>query len=573
MEWDDSSDYSDSDVESVWSSDEEARPARDAELRRALFSDAELPDDAPRNDMRLRKQETSYAHARVGPGSAILPPHARDPRLASLDEAFGTPRGEDREVAGLLVDEHGNPYAQILESKPPPPNTNRHGQNHQKQLRRVLGYDPHVVVHKKTEAEAITNGADVLNGDADLADPRRATQSARIATGDAFHNQTHTHDFADVDSMRGALYDGYNTGAAAKAFEKRRHHVEHTWRNTVRQEHDPVRAATQAVTQLTSAPVYGHASTTRKENVGTFHRVAHANHSTVQLDVTMDIPVVNHQSQREASGSHDRFQTYGTGDRVQTGHADHLDGEREMKDVAPTTKDVYVSARRAEAVGVQRVGGDAQALERKGMSTTLSGLGYAQPATVGDHIVPEDVVAQASSGNAHTAVQGSTATSVGHDTLDPHRASTDHHLGITAMPLAGAGGGGNVSAGSAIDIGADRPLVMSKATWHFSTAQGGAAAPSAHRAPQVPIKALAGSCMLKDRLAQPHAKDRHAMDHRIHPTDSSGDASGRERLTPVPHERHSNPPSLQAHVMHGALTTRSHGRSTPMTREIVDRLP
>ena len=111
---------------------------------------------------------------------------------------FAVPADHDREVVGHLVDDDGKPYAEILERKPPPPNTNRHGQNHQHRLRRALGYDPHEVIQKK-EVEGITNAHENLHGDAGLADvrrsagmqaPRRATSSTTSSTRRTSTNAT-----------------------------------------------------------------------------------------------------------------------------------------------------------------------------------------------------------------------------------------------------------------------------------------------------------------------------------------------------------------------------------------------
>ena len=93
MEWS----SSEEDELSAWSSDSdsegEQRPASAAELNRAYFSEPELPVEAPRASMRLRKQQTPHAPRTVA-GDAVLPRASVDPRLASLDDAFGTPRGD-----------------------------------------------------------------------------------------------------------------------------------------------------------------------------------------------------------------------------------------------------------------------------------------------------------------------------------------------------------------------------------------------------------------------------------------------------------------------------------------------
>lgn len=541
MEW--HTNDSDSDL-SVWSdSEDENRPATAAELRHAYLSEASLPDDAPRNDMRLRKQETSYAHRRVTDTTPVLSAYGTRPGFASLDDAFGTPVGDDREMAGYLVDSDGQPYAKIMESKPPPPNTNRLGQSHKHNLRRALGYDPHVV-RRKGEPVGVTNGADTLNGDADIADSRHRTKKSLLARGDAFHNQTHTHEFADVDTGR-SIYDGHN--ADTRDFEKRRTIVEHTWRNAVRQEHDPSRAAAQ----LPTSPVHGQASTVRKETSAPFPRTAHATHSTVQLDATMHIPVVAHKSMREGSAPADRVVESHVGvHRAASGDADLPPGEREMQQEA-SVGDVAVSARRAEARLAQREGGDDGAVDRQAAATALVALGQSQHALAAAG--GTDVRVVAAEGGAHSVV-GQRLTDGVHDAAAPKRADTDHLAALT--PHAG---GGAVVAASCVDIGEDRVPVAPCAMWHFSVAQGDGA--SRHRPAQPETSAIAGTCFLNDRLAQPNASDWRLYDKRTAP---AGCDSGYERLTPVPHERRGEPPLQQ--MSDAGRSTQLSGRTTPLTR-------
>lgn len=587
MEWYTSDEGDSSDLNSdlsVWSDsdDDGQRPATAAELRQAYFSEASLPGDAPRNDMLLRKNETRYTNRRVEDATPILSAYdARSRQFSGLDEAFGSPLGDDRETAGYLVDSHGRPYAKIMESKPPPPNTNRLGQSHQRSLRRALGYDPHVV-HRKGEAQGVTNGADVLNGDADIADARHQSKKSLLRRGDAYHNQSHLHDFSDVDAGR-SLYDGYNTAGAARDFEKRRHHVQHTWRNALRQEHDPSRAETQ----LPSSPVHGHASTVRKETSSPFARTAHGNHSTVQLDSTMDIPIVHHKSMREGEGSIDRVvQSHVAGFRAATGSTDAPGGEREMEDAgAGSFSDVAVSARRVEPRAAQRDSReDDERNDRPEVATALAELGASRHAAVGDHIVPEDVVdardtkgggthvaapaqhaahtaggTDASSvvadANAHAGV-GDTPKHTLHDAMAPKRAATDYR----AAPTPNAGGGA-VEAAACVDIGEDRPPVAPCAMWYFSGGQGAGA--SRHRSAAPDAKGRSGTCFLNDRLSQPHASDWRKYDARTTPTPCD---DSRERLTPVPHERRSEPPLRQLATggAHIGIVTSKAGRSTPL---------
>lgn len=591
MEWHDASSdgsYSSDDDLSVWSSDDEDanRPATGAELRRAMFSEASLPDDAPRNDMFLRKQQTAYTNRHVTETTPVLPQTIGDSRYARLDDGFvGMPSHEDREVTGVLVDVDGKPYAKIMESKPPPPNTNRKGLSHQHNLRRALGYDPHVV-HRKSEAAAVLNGADLVNGDADLTDARRQTKATLLQRGDAFHNKSHTHKFSEVDAGRG-LYDGYNTAGVARDFEKRRHHVEHTWRNTVRQEHDPKRAATQSPT----APVHGHASTQRRETAQPFRRESYATYSTLQLDSTVDIPIITHTSRREGDAPLGRAnESRVTAARTSSGDVDVPDGEREMhNESARSTRHVFVSARRAEAAAVQREGADDEAQTRNETATALSGMGQSQHANVGDHVLPNDVVgARKESMTGHVAapmqhavhtVDGTDASAVtadsgvhnglghrvgaAHDASDPKRASTDGRYDAPRRA-----GGSAIVAPASVDIGDDRPPVVSSAMWYFSVGKGEGA--ERHRPSHAPTKALAGSCFINDRLAQPYTSDWRSYNKRVEPKSCDDDARNHERLTPVPHDRGGEPPSKQlAAVLRTSavpMMPPSAGRSTPLHR-------
>lgn len=593
MEWQ----SDDDDLSSVWSdSEDEARPASPAELRQGYFSEATLPNErAPRTDMRLRRQETSYTNRRAPEPTPILAPFAVNPqRYADAgDDAppFGAPLDDDRETVGYLMDEHGQPYAAIRESKPPPPNTNRHGQTHKHHLRRVMGYDPAKPPPRKGEPTHIVNGADLMHGDSELTDQRRAAMATAAAQGDAFHNQAHTHDFSDVDAGRGASYDGYNPGAAAKAFQKRRHHVEHTWRTTVRQEHDPIRGET---TQLTTAPTHAAPSTTRREVAGTYRRKALA---TTTIAAGMDIPVVHHASKREETAPMDRIyeaqtaaarvlprsgdvpegereakapmdrihEAHATGSRVATGWVDHIDGDRELADGGTkAATSLQAAGRRVEADGAQRPGGtDVEATKRQEAATTLMHLGRAQH---GLHTAEAtDAHAVASHGNVHHGggLEAPMAAAGAHDTVVPKRALTDG----CDVPMPHAGGGA-VIGGTVVDIGEDRPPVASSAMWHFTVGYGEGA--GRHRAQAPEAKGLSGTCFLGDRLAQPHdTTDWRRYEQRSHPTESEADGGCpvQDRLTPVPRAMKQGEPPLQQLATGGAHMTRSRtsGRSTPRT--------
>ena len=330
MEWS-SSDEGEMSEWSSGSSDSEdgSRPASPAELNRAYFTEPEMPGEGPRASMRLRKQQTTYAR-RTEEGDAVLPHAVGDSRLASLDDAFGTPQGDDRETAGYLVDAKGQPYARVMESRPPPANVNRKGHSHQRSLRRALGYDPHREAHK-AEVKGVTNGADVLNGDADLADARRTATVGLASRGDSYHNQSHTQDFADTDVGR-SLYDGYNVSSSVRSHAQRRQPLEHSWRAATAREHDPGRAATQ----LPDDRVHAAARVDRTEAAAPFRRTAHGDRSTVQLDPTMVIPVVRHASRREGAAEHHHARAQGvphiSGARAATGKADSPQGAREAED-------------------------------------------------------------------------------------------------------------------------------------------------------------------------------------------------------------------------------------------------
>ena len=390
---------------SEWSSDSDSseegksRPASASELNRAYFTEPEMPGEGPRASMRLRKQQTAYAR-KTEEGDAVLPRAAGDPRLASLDAAFGAPMGDDRETAGYLVDADGKPYARVMESRPPPANVNRKGHSHQRSLRRALGYDPHHEPHK-AEVRGVTNGADVLNGDADLADARRAATKGLASRGDSYHNQSHTQEFADTDAGR-SLYDGYNVSSSVRAHAQRRQPLEHSWRAATAREHDPARGTTQ----LPDDRVHAAPRVERTEAAEPFRRIAHGDRSTVQLDPTMDIPVVRHASRREGAAEHHHARAQGvahlSGARAATGGADNPEGARETADAGtrrPSTG-ATADAARVDARSAQRAGGDDSQVEREAAITALAGMGASAGSRDGEREGGTDVCVDA---RAHVA--------------------------------------------------------------------------------------------------------------------------------------------------------------------------
>ena len=256
-----------SDGSSVWS---DSGDELSEERSRAASSQPSVYVEEPRSGMFMRKNETRLMNRRAT-GAPILtqPLHTgyADPRTN-----FAVPADHDREVVGHLVNDDGKPYAEILERKPPPPNTNRHGQNHQHRLRRALGYDPHEVIQKK-EVEGITNAHENLHGDAGLADVRRSAGMLSAATGDVFHNKQHTQDFDERDTGRSSMiYDGHNASGALRKWQQARRPLEHTWRHSSNTLQDPRREEAQPAQQ--AAPEWGQHATQRVEPAAPFRRKA-----------------------------------------------------------------------------------------------------------------------------------------------------------------------------------------------------------------------------------------------------------------------------------------------------------
>lgn len=403
--------YASSDLSSLSSDDEANRPATEKEVAAAYFSQPSLYVAEPRADARLRKNESAYSNRRTSPASAILPMawHAGGASYADPTTPFDTLAADDgREVVGHLTGADGKPYAEIREKRPPPPNVNRQGQSHQHSLRRALGYDPHYAP-SKGETEGITNAHDAMNGDALVATARRDAKMTMEALGDAYHNQAHTQSFADQDTRRGATYEGYNVSGAARQFQASRRPVEHTWRTTHGTYVDPTRAQGQT-TQV--APAHAEHVTHRTETAPVFARAAVVgDHSTVQLDSTMDLPAIAHASRREGDGrahaahaEHVTHRAEPTAKERADPHAElsaalrdgsspvvsarrvapHTDvvlGEREIEGLFGASFATEVVARQVPAGGAQREGTDAVATTRKAdASSALAGLGGAQHA-------------------------------------------------------------------------------------------------------------------------------------------------------------------------------------------------
>lgn len=500
-------------------------PATAAELRRAHFGEPHLSYDAPRPHMRLRRQETSYtnrygpapnpATTAAAPPPAILPiPPAHTRKCASLDDAFAaiTPKGDDREVAGYLVDHEGKPYAKVMHSRPPPPNANHTGsQEHGHRLRRAMGYDPSFDpkdVRPKREAAATVNGADVLNGDADIADARRDSRYAALQRSDTFHNRSHADMSAAQDTGRSAMYDGHNASTLARSFERSRRAPEHTWRDALAREHAPTRPG--AGSTGAASRVAPRTTAKRQELASAFHRPPVAgDHSTVSVDATRDLPVVSHQSRREGVVSIEHVggavPVTARGRALGSGNTDALAGAREAANASTGPKQFAntLSARRAEAVLAQRrsaddrpwqrahdatalaaLGGDdtlrdarldhltpadARSTPRDGAATALSALGGDTAAAPprGDHLVPTDTqpTPRAETVTALSALGGDRemAQQADHLTPDDVRAAPRSDATGDAMQRVGAKTGGAVCVSGTDAVSTPQTLVVGDA--------------------------------------------------------------------------------------------------------------
>lgn len=405
------------DNSSIWSSDseDENRAASSLEVSRAFFSTANLQFEEPRNDGMLRKTAHAPFSPKISGSSPILNQPIHNGYMNPLKDAFGIPMGHDKEVVGYLTDEQGTPYAQIEESKPPPPNLNRNGQSHKHSLRRALGYDPNYVPRKK-EVIGITNAHDPINGDADITDRRRSTKKKLDVLGNSFSNQDHTQHFSTVDDGR-TLYEGHNPSIETRKFQENRRPLQHTWRNALRQTQEPKRDHGQ---HALGSPDWGKSRTVRKETSDPFHRVSGGDHSSVSIDKTLNTPVIVHDSMRESSldeftptayvdsGSrqqsvvsvtkeaelkhtHNVVESHVSAKRVSTGDADYVMGEREIEGLFMSAQSGSVQSRRIEADGYQRIGTDVKQNSRSNEATTLQTLGESVPASGADRTVQDEI--------------------------------------------------------------------------------------------------------------------------------------------------------------------------------------
>jgi hypothetical protein len=586
---DDSSQYSDSDASSLsdsdlssWSDDESGQPATAQQALAGLFAPPPvLPGTPPRNNMLLRKQETSYANRSVNENTTVLAFNPTNSCYADASEPFGHPEELDRETVGYLVDANGVPYAQVKESKPPPPNTNRLGQTHAKSLRRALGYDPHDTTRKKTEVAGVTNSSDLMNGDADLAAPRRSAKLAMAKRGDAYHNQTHTQEFTAIDAGR-QTYSGYNVSPAVLRHQAKRAVVEHTWRHELDREHEPTRAGSHAPAHTTHVA----AQTKRKEVSDPFRREGLGDHSSTHVDATLSKPLVVHKSRRE--GDADDYvpsphvateqqrtsaafgraqplpelepqsvvpQSHFEARRAASTGVDVPVGEREIEAIFAAAQQT-LSVRRVEASGAERAGTDTVRVERDAAATGFESFGHIRHADSAACTREDDVDAGAPDRAAQAGVSARVhSIDAAHDAAPTNRAATDGVLGPVRA------GNGGTEAGY-VSIGEDRVPETAAATWYFPNAASRSAGDK-QRAARDSTMVHSGSQFLTDRLAQPNSPVREKYEYRMHPTTTESVPS--DRSTAIPHGLRSEPPVRQQHASSGLHLMHSTGRSTPNT--------
>ena len=518
-----------SDGSSVWSSDS-GDELSEEQLARGFFSQPSVYVESPRSDMFLRKNETRHMNRRAT-GAPILtqPLHTgyADPRTN-----FAVPADHDREIVGHLVDDDGKPYAEILERKPPPPNTNRHGQNHQRRLRRALGYDPHKVIQRK-EVEGITNAHENLHGDAGLADVRRSAGMLSAATGDVFHNKQHTQEFDERDAGRSVMYDGHNTSGALRKWQQARRPLEHTWRHSSNTLQDPRREEAQPAQQ--AAPKWGQHATQRVEPAAPFRRKAAVGDQAPDsgTNALADLPKIVHSSQREAAGvkahahaahgervasggagrptrsdelEHTRrdTQSHVSAMRVVSAHGDALVGDREIANLFSMPHEGLLHAAHAHSVhaNVQLDEESTQPAPDPRFSTDLTSRRVDAGASANGtdaHSVEAT--------RAHFEKGAATAHARGRDQVGTNRTTTD---GVADAVRAG---GGHIEA-SFVHIGDDRPPTCSTAEWHF-TAPTSHTAGARHISNQECAASHGGQVFIDDRLSQPHAPDWQRIDQRV----------------------------------------------------------
>lgn len=286
--------------------------ATSLDLRDAYFSDAQMPPDQPSTFGRtfLRKQETAYAHASASEN--VLPLPSRRAHCSDTRDQHGL--AEDRrEVVGYLVDPaSGQPVAEWVEERPPPPNKNYSHWHKQGGglLSRALGYDPHVE-HSKVEVGGITNPADPINGDAQLSSTRIAEVSERqdVAT---WSSRSHVQQFAEQDAGRDQ-YDGLNPRLSAP--ERVLSKLEHSWRETQPPPQAP--ALPSLNNSVGDTPVHAAHSTKRREVGDAFARRPAVGRQVTRLDSVMDIPLATAvKTEREGEGGEAAFASSATAMRA-----------------------------------------------------------------------------------------------------------------------------------------------------------------------------------------------------------------------------------------------------------------
>ena len=141
-----------------------------------------------------------------------------------LEEDDATmPSLDSQEFAGEYVDRNGQTKKMYVSKMPlPQKNYKRYGESNNRELERLQGYRHDKLSQKKEVSDAIPDAE--RDKDEDRKAWRRTTKELNHRM--LYFNHTHNAPFADMDSQRSAMYDGYNL----KQLRFANPALEHTWR-------------------------------------------------------------------------------------------------------------------------------------------------------------------------------------------------------------------------------------------------------------------------------------------------------------------------------------------------------
>tara|TARA_B100000787_G_scaffold169949_1_gene163046 strand:+ start:2755 stop:5244 length:2490 start_codon:yes stop_codon:yes gene_type:complete len=192
-------------------------------------------NDVDMSRRHLRKQESRYSNKNT---ESILPMAAQGTtNCAELDNFMLIDETNGKEMVGHYVDSRGHPVAEVWESKPPPPDADYKSsapETSNLKLTRLMGFDPHKEI-KKLEIEGVVNPSESMNGDADFS-AQRIAQTSELTARSVYFNKKHAQKFADYDSKRGDMYDGFND---KRTPTERVHRLEPTHRNDTGEFREP----------------------------------------------------------------------------------------------------------------------------------------------------------------------------------------------------------------------------------------------------------------------------------------------------------------------------------------------